>query len=86
MVLGPTVLGEWGKEDVKLGLSEMDDFGSGFFSKLFEVELGNGMKCFEGRCGSRRGWGADNVGIGVNRGGFEGVRVNKGNAGAGRRC
>jgi len=81
--MGPAVLGERGKEDVKLGLSEMDDFGGGFFSKLLEVKLGNGMKCFEGGCGSEWGWGADNIGIGVNGGRLEGVRVDKGNASVG---
>ena len=83
MVLGPTVLGEQGEEDVKLGLSKTDNFGSSFFSKLLEVELGNGAKCFLSGCGSEWGWGADDVGIGVNRGGFEGVWVDKGDAGAG---
>jgi len=85
LVLGPTVLGEWGEEDVKLGLSKTDDFGSGFFSKLLKVKLGNGAKCFEGGCGSEWGRGADNVGVGVNGGGLEGVQVDEGNASASRR-
>jgi len=44
--MGPAVLCEQGKEGVKLGLSKMDDVGSGFFSKLFKVELSSGVKCF----------------------------------------
>ena len=85
LVLSPTVLGEWGEENVKLGLSEMDNFGSGFCSKLLEVELGNSTKGFEGRFRSGRGWGADHVGVGIDGGGFKGVRVDEGNASAGRR-
>jgi len=50
----PAVLGEWGKERVKLGLSKTDDMGSGFFSELFKVELGGGVKCF--RSGLRSRW------------------------------
>ena len=80
--MGPAVLGEWGKEDVKLSLSKADDFGGGFFSELFEVELRNGAKGFEGGCGSGRGRGADNIGVRINGGGLEGVRVDKGDAGA----
>ena len=52
LVLGPTILSEWGEEDVKLCLSKMDDFGGGFSSELLEVELGNSVKCFEGGCRS----------------------------------
>jgi len=81
----PAVLGEWGKEGVKLGLSKMDDMGSGFFSKLFKVELGSSMKGFDSGCRSEQGWGADDVGIGIDGGGLKGVRVNKGNAGVGKR-
>jgi len=86
LVLGPTVLGEWGKEGVELGLSETDDGGGGFFSKLLEVELGSGTEGFDSRCG--RGWrrGANDVGVRINGGGLEGVRVDEGDAGAGRRC
>jgi len=43
--VAPTVLGERGKGGVKLGLGEADDVGSGFFSELFEVELGGSTKC-----------------------------------------
>ena len=85
LVLGPTVLSEWGEENVKLFLSETDNFSSGFFSKLLKVELGNGAKGFEGGCGSGQGWGMDNVGIGVNGGRLEGVWVDESNAGTGRR-
>jgi len=46
LVLDPTVLGEWGKEGVELGLSKTDDGGSGFFSKLLEVKLGSGAEGF----------------------------------------
>ena len=81
LVLGPTVLSEWGKEDVKLGLSETDDFGGGFF-ELLKVKLGSGVKCFKGGSGSEWGWGVDDVGVGVNGGGLESVRVDEGNAGA----
>jgi len=86
LVLGPTVLGEWGKEGVELGLSKMDDGGSGFFSKLLEVELGSGAEGFKSRC--RRGWrrGANDVGVRIDGGRLEGVWVDKGDAGAGRRC
>jgi len=47
LVLGPTVLGEWGKENVKLSLRKTDDFSSSFFSKLLKVELGSSIKGFE---------------------------------------
>jgi len=84
LVLGPTVLGEWGKEGVKLGLSKTDDGGGGFFSKLLKVVLGSGAEGFKSRCG--RGWrrGANDVGVRINGGGFKSVRVDKGDAGAGR--
>jgi len=54
LVLGPTVLGEWGEEGVELSLSKTDDGGGGFFSELLEVELGNSAEGFESRCGHRR--------------------------------
>jgi len=73
--MGPAVLGERGKEGVKLCLGETDDVVSGFFSELFKIELGDGAKCFEGGCGSERGWGADNVGVGVNGGRLKSVQV-----------
>ena len=85
LVLGPTVLGEWGKEGVELGLRKTDDGGGGFFSKLLEVKFGSGAEGFDSRCG--RGWrrGANDVGVRIDRGRFEGVGVDEGNAGAGRR-
>jgi len=86
LVLGPTVLGEWGKEGVKLGLREADNGSGGFFSKLLEVKLGNGMEGFDGKLGSNWGWGADNIGVGINGSGLKGIWVNEGDAGAGRRC
>jgi len=85
LVLGPTVLGEWGKKGVELGLSKTDDSGGGFFSKLLEVELGSGAKGFKSRCGRRWRRGANDVGVRINGGGLEGVQVDKGDACAGRR-
>ena len=82
--MGPAVLGEWGKEGVKLGLSETDDVGSGFLSMEFEIELGGGAKGFNSGCRSGQGQGADNVGVWVNGGGFKGVWVNEGNASVGK--
>jgi len=86
LVLGPTVLGEWGKEGVKLGLSKTNDGGGGFFSKLLEVELGSGAEGFESRCG--RGWrrGANDVGVRIDGGRLEGVWVDEGDAGACQQC
>ena len=84
LVLGPTVLSERGKEGVELFLGKADDVSGGFFSELLKVKLGRGAKSFEGWCGSERGWGADDVGIGVNGGGLECVRVDESDAGAGR--
>ena len=78
-------MGEWGKEGVKLFLGEADDVGGSVFTKLFEVELGSGAKGFEGGCGSRRGWGSDDIWVGIDGGGLKGIRVDEGNAGAGRR-
>ena len=83
--VGPAVLGEWGKEGVELFLGEADDVSGGVLSELFKVELGSGAKSFEGGCGSERGWGADDVWVGVNGGGLKGVGVDKGDAGAGGR-
>jgi len=82
--VAPTVLVEWGEEVVEFCLGKTDDVGGGFFSEFFEIELGSGAESFEGGCGSRRGWGADDIGVGINGGGLEGVRVDKGDAGAGR--
>jgi len=78
--VAPTILGEWGKEGVKFCLGETDDVGGGFFSKLFEVELGGGAKCLLSGLGSRWSWRADHVGVDINGGGFEGVWVDEGDA------
>jgi len=61
----------------------MDDVGSGFFSKLFKIELSGGAKCFCSGLGSRWWWWADHIGVEIKGGGFEGVRVDKGDAGIG---
>jgi len=84
--MGPAVLGERGKEGVKLFLGEADDVGGGVFSELLKVELSSGAKGFEGGCGSKRGRGADDVWVGIDGGGLEGVGVDEGNAGTGGRC
>jgi len=83
LVLGPTVLGEWGKEGVELGLSKTDDGGGSFFSKLLKVELGSSAEGFKSRCG--RGWrrGANDVGVRIDGGGLKGVGVDEGDASAG---
>ena len=76
-------MGERGKEGVKLCLGKADDVGGGFFSELFEVELGGGAKCLLSGLGSRWGRGTDHVGVGVDRGRFEGVWVDESDTGAG---
>jgi len=78
-------LGEWGKEGVEFLLGEADDVSGGVLSELFKVELGSGAKSFEGGCGSGWGWGSDDVRVGIDGGGLEGVRVDEGNTGAGGR-
>jgi len=83
--VAPTILGEWGKEGVELFLGEADDMSGSVLSELFKVELGSGVKSFEGGCGSKWGWGADDVWVGIDGGGLEGVGVDEGNAGAGGR-
>ena len=84
LVLGPTVLGKQGKKGVELSLSKMDDVSGGFFPKEFEVKLSVGAECFDGGYRSERGWGVDNVRVGINRGGLKDVWVNKGDAGVGK--
>jgi len=79
--VGPAVLGEWGEENIKLNLSETDDFDSGFFSKLLEVELSSGAEGFNGRCRSGQRQGVDNVGVWVNGGVFKSVQVDKDDTG-----
>jgi len=81
--VAPTVLGKWGKEGVEFCLGEADDVGGGVFPELFEVELGSGAKSFEGGCGSKRGWGADDVWVGIDGGRLKGVGVDEGDAGTG---
>jgi len=80
----PAVLGEWGKEGVKLGLSKTDDMGGGFFSKLLEVKLSSSAKGFNGGRRSERGQGVDKVGVGIDGGGLKGVQVDKGDACVGK--
>ena len=75
--LRPIVLSEWGEEAVKFCLGKADDVGSYLFTELFEVKLGCGVKGFEGGLQGRRGQGLDNIGVGVNGAGFEGVGVNE---------
>ena len=75
--LRPIVLSEWGEEAIEFGLGEADDMSGCLFSKLFEVELGCSAKGFEGGLQSRREWGSDDVGVGVDGVGFEGVGVNE---------
>ena len=51
--VAPTILGERGKEGVKLSLGEADDVGGGFFSELFKIKLSGGAKCLLSGLGSR---------------------------------
>jgi len=51
--VAPTVLVEWGKEGVELGLGKADDMGSSFFSELFKIKLSSGAKCLLSGLGSR---------------------------------
>ena len=81
----PIVLSERGKEAVEFGLGEMDNVGGGLLTELFKIELGRGAKGFEGGLRGRRGWGSDNVGVGVDGTGLEGVGVNKEDVGIGGR-
>ena len=75
--LCPIVLSERGEEAIEFSLGEADDVGGGLLTKLFKVELGRGAKGFEGGLRGRWGWGSDNVGVGVDRAGLEGVWVNE---------
>ena len=83
--LRPSVLIKWGEEAVEFGLGEADDVGSGLFTELFEIELGRGAKGFKGGLQGRRGQGSDDVGVGVDGAGLEGVGVNEEDVGVGRR-
>jgi len=51
--VAPTILGERGKEGVELCLGKTDDVSGSFFSELFKVELGGGVKCLLSGLGSR---------------------------------
>jgi len=51
--VGPAILGEQGKEGIKLCLSKTDNMCSSFFSELFEVELSSSAKCLLSGLGSR---------------------------------
>ena len=75
--LRPIVLSERGKEAIEFGFGEADDVGGGLFTELFEIELGRGAKGFEGGLRGRRGRGSDDVGVGVDGAGLEGVGVNE---------
>ena len=68
---------------VELFLGEADDVGGGSFSEFFKVELGSGAESLKGGCGSGRGWGANDVWVGIDGGGLEGIGVDEGDAGAG---
>jgi len=81
--VAPTILGEWGKEGVEFFLGKADDVGGGVFTELFEVEFGCGAKSLEGGGRSERGWGADNIRVGIDGGGLKGVGVDEGDAGTG---
>ena len=83
--LRPIVLSEQRKETVEFGLGEADDVGSGLFTKLFEIKLGRCAKGFEGGLRGRWGQGSDDIGVGVNGAGLEGVGVNKEDVGVGGR-
>ena len=75
--LRPIVLSERGEEAVKFGLGKADDVSSSLFTELFKVELGHGAKGFEGGLQGRRGRGSDDVGVGIDGAGLEGVGVNE---------
>ena len=77
--LHPIVLIEQRKKGVKFFLGKADNVRGGFSTKLFEVELGHGMKGFKGRLQGRWGQGLDDIGAGVNGAGLKGVWVDKGN-------
>ena len=83
--LCPIVLSEQREEAVEFCLGEADDVGSGLLTKLFEVELGRGVKGFEGGLQGRQGQGSDDVGVGVDGAGLEGVWVNEEDIGVGGR-
>ena len=81
--LCPIVLSERWEEAIEFGLGEADDVGGGSFTELFKIELGRGAKGFEGGLQGRRGWGSDDVGVGVNGAGLKGVWVDEEDVGVG---
>ena len=83
--LRPIVLSERGEEAVEFSLGKADDVGGSVFTELFKVKLGRGTKGFKGGLRGRRGWGSDDVGVGVNGAGFEGVWVDEEDVGVGGR-
>ena len=82
--LRPIVLSEWGEEAVEFSLGKADNMGGGLFAELFKIKLGHGAKGFKGGLRGRRGWGSDDVGVGVNGVGLEGVGVNEEDVGVSR--
>ena len=83
--LHPIVLSEWGEETVEFCLGEVDDVGGGLLTELFKVELGRGAKGFKGGLRGRRGWGSNDIGVGINGAGLAGVGVNEEDVGVGGR-
>ena len=81
--LCPIVLSKRGKKAVEFGLGKADDVGGGLFTELFKIELSRGAKSFEGGLRGRRGWGSDNVGVGVDGAGLKGVGVDEEDVGVG---
>ena len=81
--LCPSVLSERREEAVEFGLGEADDVGSSLFTELFKIELGRGAKGFKGGLRGRWGRGSDDIGVGVDRAGLEGVGVNEEDVGVG---
>ena len=83
--LRPAVLSKQREETVAFCLGEADDVSGGLFTELFEIELGRSAKGFEGGLRGRQGRGADDVGVGVDGAGFEGVWVDEKDVGVGGR-
>ena len=82
--LRPIVLSERGEEAVEFCLGEADDVGGSLLTELFKVKLGRGAKGFEGGLRGGRGRGSDDVGVGIDRAGLEGVGVNEEDVGVSR--
>ena len=66
-------------------MGEADNVGGGLLTELFKIELGHGTKSFKGGLQGRRGQGSNDVGVGVNGTGFEGIGVNEEDVGVGGR-